>query len=114
MTFRTFPTSSPHWTAEEIHRLMLSRGLDRRGLSVAAGVSYSQVCAYLSGKCVLTIQNIEKLLKALGHDLDILSDGSPNPAIACLYCGKSVIPVQVHGHLQCPRCQAILERCCED
>lgn len=103
-----------HWTATEIERLMYERGLDRRALAVLSGVHYKQICAFLAGTCLLTITNIEKLAKALGHDIDFLSDGTPNPAINCLYCGEPVIPLQIHGHTQCPRCQAILERCCED
>lgn len=103
-----------HWTAREIERLMHERGLDRRGLAVASEVEYKSICGYFVGHCLLRTTSIEKLLKALGHELEIVSDGTPNPAVSCLYCGVAVIPISIHGHTQCPKCQAILERCCED
>ena len=103
-----------HWTSEEIQRLMIERGLDIHGLAVLSNVSAEQIRRFLAGKCLLTTVNIEKLLKAMGHELEIVSDGTPNPARECQWCGRFVIPVEVHGHKQCPVCQAILERCCED
>lgn len=105
---------SIHWTAAEIERLMFERGLDMRGLSALSGVSYDQIRKFFNGTCVLTLTNIERLAEALGHDMELVSNGSPNPAIDCPYCGRPVIPVSVHGHTQCPKCTAILERCCED
>ena len=31
----------------------------------------------------------------------------------CLYCGYVGELVLVHGHTQCPRCTAVVDRCCE-
>lgn len=111
---RSSGTREAHWTANEIQRLIIERGVDVTWLASTSGVSSKQIYAFLGGKCLLTIENIERILQALGHELEILSDGSPNPATPCPYCGQSVIPIRVHGHEQCPRCTAILERCCDD
>lgn len=106
---------TPHWTAVEIQRLMEARGMTRSELAHAAGLSLDQITLFFAGRCLLTITNIERLAKALNYEMELLSDGTPEPElVSCLYCGRRVVPVSVHGHTQCPKCQAILERCCED
>lgn len=102
-----------HWSAEELHKAMREQGLDIPGLAVLAGLTVNQVRDFFAGKCLMTIVNIEKLAGALHYEFDLHHDGTPSPAVECRYCGP-VIPLLVHGHTQCPKCQGILKSCCED
>ena len=32
--------------------------------------------------------------------------------IQCHWCNNEVLPIDVHGHLQCPHCKTNIDPCC--
>jgi hypothetical protein len=49
----------------------------------------------------------------MSYRFPVVKPFTPKPAFECPACHKSIVPVQVAGHIQCPECTTVIESCCE-
>lgn len=54
--------------ALQIKHIMLDRDMSRKGLAEKAGLTYQQVCSYLTGYCKPSLNTVGKIARALGVD----------------------------------------------
>lgn len=71
---------TPHWTIPILLELMEERNVSQRELAVLSGICRKTFSRYIRGEHPPHILILERLLKALGHGLEIVSDEVRNEA----------------------------------
>lgn len=126
------------WYNQLVDRLMTEQNIGYHALAAKAGVSHYAVRNARSGKHMVSMETLEKVLQALGFRIEPVPFFSPvvlpvkhvpeprkapppppppkpcpDPDSYCWGCGKEGTLVKVHGHDQCSRC-GYIDPCCED
>ena len=60
-----------HWLSSEVKHLRIEKKMSRTTLAICSGVSKGTISYFENGKGDITICNLERLLEALGYEIDI-------------------------------------------